>query len=286
MDATILVPTHRHAAFLPFALRSALDQEDATIEVFVVGDGVEDATRVIVESFAHDPRVRFFDLPKGPRNGEAYRHDVLQEANGRLITYLSDDDLLLRDHIAIMRTLLANADLAHSAPALLKPDDGLVYYPWDIANQDFVWLMHTGHNSMGLTSATHTSEAYLRLPHGWRTTPSGIETDRYMWMQWLEQPWVRAVTSRRLTHLQFPDPMWRDISDDERVDIVSTWLERSRRPGFRTEIDSMLEEAVVRAGERFRLKARRYQLALQSVQATRTWRLRERVFALRARKAS
>ena len=28
-DATILIPTHRHAAFLPFAVRSALAQEGA-----------------------------------------------------------------------------------------------------------------------------------------------------------------------------------------------------------------------------------------------------------------
>jgi glycosyltransferase involved in cell wall biosynthesis len=286
IDATIVVPTHRHAAFLPYALRSALDQEDAAVEVLVIGDGVEDATRTVVESFAGDPRVRFFDLPKGPRNGEAYRHSVLDEAKGRLVTYLSDDDLLLRDHVATMRTLLDNADLAHSAPALLKPEEGLVYYPWDLANPEFVWLMRTGHNSMGLTSATHSLEAYRRLPHGWRTTPAGIQTDRYMWMQWLEQPWVRAVTSRRLTHLQFPDPMWRGVAEEERVHAVASWLERSRQPDFRAELDAMLAESIVLAGERFRLKARRYQITLHAIQSTRTWRVRERVLGARRRRAS
>jgi len=101
-----------------------------------------------------------------------------------------------------------------------------------------------------------------------------------MWMQWLEQPWVRGVTSRRLTHLQFPDPMWDGMHESERVEVVASWFERSRQPGFRDEIDAMLEEAVIRAGERFRLKARRYQLALQTIQATRTWRLRERILPL------
>ncbi len=37
-DATILIPTFRHAALLPFSLRSALNQDDVEIEVFVVGD--------------------------------------------------------------------------------------------------------------------------------------------------------------------------------------------------------------------------------------------------------
>ncbi len=42
IDASILIPTHRHAALLPYAIRSALDQEGASVEVLVVGDGVED----------------------------------------------------------------------------------------------------------------------------------------------------------------------------------------------------------------------------------------------------
>jgi len=44
-DAAILIPTHRHAELLPFAVRSALGQVDADVEVLVVGDGVNDATR-------------------------------------------------------------------------------------------------------------------------------------------------------------------------------------------------------------------------------------------------
>src|SRR3989337_2748002 len=45
-DATILIPTFRHAALVPYSLRSALTQEGAVVEVFVVGDGVEEDTRV------------------------------------------------------------------------------------------------------------------------------------------------------------------------------------------------------------------------------------------------
>ena len=39
-DATILIPTHRHASLLPYAVRSALAQQGTSVEVFVVGDGV------------------------------------------------------------------------------------------------------------------------------------------------------------------------------------------------------------------------------------------------------
>ena len=69
-DVTILIPTYRHAALLPYAVTSALAQTGASFELFVVGDGVEDDTRAALEPFLSDPRVRFFDLPKGQRHGE------------------------------------------------------------------------------------------------------------------------------------------------------------------------------------------------------------------------
>ena len=84
-DATILIPTFRHAALVPFSVQSALDQEGATIEVFVVGDGVEDDTRAVLEPFAADERVRFFDFRKGERHGELHRHEALRRANGRIV---------------------------------------------------------------------------------------------------------------------------------------------------------------------------------------------------------
>jgi len=137
VDATILVPTHRHVPLLPHALASALDQEGATVELFVVGDGVEDATREVVGRHANDPRVRFFDFPKGPRNGEAYRHEVLQEAGGRIVCYLSDDDLLLRDHAAEMCRLLGEADFAHAVSARIRGDGELEVFPWNYGRPEF-----------------------------------------------------------------------------------------------------------------------------------------------------
>jgi hypothetical protein len=60
--------------------------------------------------------VRFFDFPKGERLGEAHRHVALQEPRGRIVTYLSDDDLLLPSHVAEMSRLLVDANFAHPIP--------------------------------------------------------------------------------------------------------------------------------------------------------------------------
>jgi len=78
IDATILIPTFRHAALLPYAVRSALDQDEASVEVFVVGDGVEDDTRAALEPFAADYRLRFSTSRRGrgTASSTATRHSA------------------------------------------------------------------------------------------------------------------------------------------------------------------------------------------------------------------
>jgi glycosyltransferase involved in cell wall biosynthesis len=278
VDATVLVPTFRHARLLPISLASALDQENASVEVLVVGDGVEDATRDVIARHADDPRVRFLDLPKGPRNGEAYRHEALAEARGRIVTYLADDDLLFRDHVATMLALLEDADFAHP-PATRFIGDELQFFPWSYARPEFREVGRVRMGSMGLTGAAHTLAAYRALPHGWRTTPAGMPTDHYMWLQWLAAPSMRFATSDRLTHLTFPDPTWKGFPEDERVAVLSEWFGRSRRPGFRVEADELFRRAVLRAAEDYHLWAWRERRAIATMRATRTWRMRERLVA-------
>lgn len=289
-DATILIPTFRHAALVPLSVRSALDQGGATVEVFVVGDGVEDETRAALEPFGDDERLRFLDFPKGERHGELHRHQALHEASGRIVCYLSDDDLLLRGHVAEMARLLENADFAHSVSARLAVDGTLEYFPWNLSRPEFVEVGLGRKASIGLTGTAHTLEAYRRLPHGWRTTPPGGPTDHYMWRQWLELPGFRGAMGDRLTYVTFPDPWWGQLSIEKRTTSLEDWLRRSREPAFAEELDALLQAAIRRAAEDYHLWARSEQLTVQAMRATRAWRLRERLVsaaplrALRARR--
>jgi GalNAc5-diNAcBac-PP-undecaprenol beta-1,3-glucosyltransferase len=284
VDASILIPTFRHVRLLPFALASALDQQGVSVEVLVVGDGVEDGTREVLARFADDPRIRFFDFPKGPRNGEAYRHEVLQEARGRIVAYLCDDDLLLVDHVATMSEVLADSDFAHPVTTRFTAEGELEYFPWNYERAEFREVGRNRKGSMGLTGVAHTLEAYRRLPHGWRTTPDGMPTDHYMWLQWLEAPGVRMALSERNTYLNFPDPFWRELPEDERARVLSLWFERSREPGFAEQADTMLAHAVRRAAEDYHLWAWRERNAAEELRGTRTWRARERLLAVRRRR--
>lgn len=284
-DATILVPTHDHAALLPFALRSALAQRGVEIELFVVGDGVGDDTRGALEAFLGDPRVRFFDRPKGERHGERLRHDALQESSAPVVCYLSDDDLLLPGHVAHMRSLLGGADFAHDAPVNVWPDGALRYNAVDLADARYVERLREGRIG-GLTGVSHTREAYERLPHGWRPAPARVPTDVHMWRQFATLPGFRAATGKRLTSLQFPSPLRAHMTMEERAEELERWEKRISEPGFPAELDELVAEATRQAALRLKLTAAGLENQLDAVRSTRWWRTRRAVAGLRPVRAA
>lgn len=280
-DATILTPTYRHAALLPFALRSALAQEGVEIELFVIGDGVEDDTREALEPFLADPRVRFFDRPKGERNGERSRHEALQESTAPIVCYLSDDDLLLPGHIRQMQHLLESANFAQDLPANVWPDGSIRYFAFDFGRPEFVQLLAEGRGGGGLTGFAHTRELYDRLPFGWRPAPPGKPSDIHMWQQFLTVPGFTGVTSDRLTTLGFPSPLRLHMTIEERVAELEHWEERIRDPRFPEELESITFTAARRAAERLKLKTVGLEAELERVRRTRWWRARRAVAELR-----
>jgi GalNAc5-diNAcBac-PP-undecaprenol beta-1,3-glucosyltransferase len=167
LAATVVVPTHDHGPTLLRSVGSALAQTVEDLEVFVIGDGVPALTREIVaELAAADERVRFFDNPKGPRHGEIYRHEALQQARGEIVCYLSDDDLWLPGHLEQLRDLLADADFAHASPLWIDTEGRP--RPWlvDLERPFYRELILSGENRIPLPCAGHTSALYRRLPAG------------------------------------------------------------------------------------------------------------------------
>jgi glycosyltransferase involved in cell wall biosynthesis len=303
IDATILIPTHDHAELVPFAVRSALGQTNAEVEVFVVGDGVADTTRNAIAPFVEDPRVTFFDNPKGERHGEAYRHVALQHARGHIVCYLSDDDLLLPDHVSELMGLLDGADFAHSAPFGIAVDGTLSFWPIDISRPEYQAMLARGKwNAISLTGAGHTLDAYRRLPNGWRPAPADVWTDLHMWRQFLTLPGFRGRTGTRLTALHFPSPDRADLSPDQRREELAQWWERLGRVGVSDELDREASDAARRAAVALQACAHHLERELavsnealrdneralleltdlvEVIQGTRTWRARDAVLRFR-----
>lgn len=280
-DATILIPTHRHAALLPFALRSALAQEDAEVEVFVVGDGVEDDTRAAIEPFLADRRVRFFDFPKGERHGERHRHEALRESTAPIVCYLSDDDLMLPGHVVQMRRLLEDADLACDLPVTVWTDETLRYWTFNLGRPEFHELLAAGRGALGLTGSAHTMDVYERLPLGWHAAPAGVPTDVHMWRQFLSLPGLRTAMGDRLTTLVFPSPQRKHMTDAERVAELEAWASRAADSEFPDRVQALAAAATRDRCERLKLRTLHLERELERIQATRWWRARRLVAELR-----
>jgi hypothetical protein len=269
--AAILIPTHDHAATLDLAVRSALEQTVTEIEVVVIGDGVGDDTREVVDGLVReDSRVRFLDLPKGPNHGELHRGTAVEGTEAEIVCYLCDDDLLLPEHVESMAGLLAGADLVNSQNGCLRRDGGWRPYFSDLSSARFrEWTTRPQRGGVSLTGTAHTVAAYRRLPHGWRTAPEGREPDHYMWEQFLAEPWVRAVTATRVTAVQFPSHLEGRgaLAPAERRAELEAWLASIGEPGGRQRFEEAVQRAVMAEATREQQQRDEFEVALSETQA-------------------
>lgn len=244
LAATIVIPTHDHGDTLRLTVASALTQTVSDIEVFIIGDGVPDATKPIVQAIADsDERVTFVDYPKHARRGEPYRHEALQHAQGDIVCYLCDRDLWLPNHLELLRDLLRDADFAHTLSGHIMPGGELKMFPTNLSLRPFRELQLSGTNRVALSCAGHTMSLYRRLPHGWRETPQGIYTDLYMFEQILRLPECRAASGTWPTALTFPSPPRKGWSSEQRVAEMQQWADRIATAEGRSAVCTQLLEA-------------------------------------------
>jgi predicted SAM-dependent methyltransferase len=87
-----VIPTYNDRINLPRAVASALGQEGVDVEVILVDDLSDAATRELITSMAAtDPRIRSFLLPANGGQGQA-RNIGAMLARSRFVTFLDQDD--------------------------------------------------------------------------------------------------------------------------------------------------------------------------------------------------
>jgi len=307
---TVIVPTHNHASTVDLACRSVLAQSVRQLELVVIGDGVTPEVRAAVATLLGDERVRFIDGAKSSSRAEQVRHQVIARAASPYICYLGDDDIMLPDHLAATLDRLEEVDFTHPLPVFIDRQGALGAHLTDLAEPRCrLWHQHPFRNAVSLTGVGHRLEAYRKLPHGWRETPSGRWSDHYMWQQWFATPGLKYATGDRLTVLKFEAADRTDTTGAQRRAEIVAWLQRSRQPGFDTWLADQAAGAIRRAAIELRLdldfqtdqftlvrdamaereaslRAELAQLSdraaeataeTRAIQASRTWRIRNRL---------
>jgi hypothetical protein len=271
--ATVLIPTHEHVETLRHAVAGVQQQSLQDFELFIVGDGVADATRaVIAELSATDGRIQFFDFPKGPRRGEIHRHQALQHAKGRFVAYLGDDDCWMPNHLEVLDALLIDADFGHTLQVGIDHNSQIVVLPADLQNPAFRSRMLTElFNRFDFTFAGHTLVAYHRLPHGWRTTPPEFPwTDLYMWRQFLAEPWCRARSAMIPTGINTWTHQRPHLTDQQRADDLAYWCDRAATPAFREGLWRTIAECFARESVAYEHDARRCMAEISRLEVERS----------------
>ncbi len=226
---TIVLPTTTdRGPLLPLVVAQVQLQTLSDWELFIIGDGVNQATRETIEQLCtSDSRLRFFDHPKHARRGEPRRHRALSEARGRNVAYLCDRDLWLPDHLAHLESALSDADWAHTRRLTMRPQgDCILSINCDLSDPAQRSFIATTDCCVGMSCVGHRLQSYRRLPHGWRETPQGTKTDHYMWMQFLNDP------SNRLRSVQWPTVLYYNRGAHpgwptaQRHAELKSWLER------------------------------------------------------------
>lgn len=175
---TLLMPTHSRVDVIGYAIRSILAQTMSDFELLVVGDGCAEGTREVVESF-QDARVRFFDLPKAPYYGYANRNIVLHEAKGKYISYPSDDDLMLPDHLEnLVNAMDSGAIFAHSSALWISTDGIIAPFSTDLTIESHRARFMRG-NSLCAGSIMYRADALERIDAWPEDVPSAAD-----WILW------------------------------------------------------------------------------------------------------
>jgi glycosyltransferase involved in cell wall biosynthesis len=116
LRTTVVVPCYNHAAFLPFAVRSLLDQSLPRFDTILVDDCSQDGTGGLLEDLAEQLRARgTVTVARHDRNqGQAATlNEAIRLASTPLVTVLNDDDWLSADTlVAVLDVLRDDAAIA------------------------------------------------------------------------------------------------------------------------------------------------------------------------------
>lgn len=101
---SVVIPTKERCETLKYVLETALNQSSDDYEI-VVGDNFsQDDTKLVVESFA-DPKLKYFNTGRRLAMCDNWEY-ALNHASGQYIIFIGDDDGLMPNAVAKLRTFI------------------------------------------------------------------------------------------------------------------------------------------------------------------------------------
>lgn len=90
---SVIMPAYNHENYIGESIESVLSQTYKNIELVILNDGSADGTTSVIESYAKaNPQIRFIDKPNNEGTVAAL-NELIGEASGDYIVWLSSDDV-------------------------------------------------------------------------------------------------------------------------------------------------------------------------------------------------
>ncbi|SCG74683.1 glycosyltransferase family 2 protein [Micromonospora inositola] len=222
-DVSVVIPTCDRPELVTRAVRSALAQTVDTIEVIVVIDGGDEATRAALAAIADD-RLRLIPLPE--RGGAPNARNVgVREATAAWTAFLDDDDEWLPEKLAVQLDLAraARAPLPIIASQLFNrtpraefvlprrlPDPGEPICEYLTVRRG---LFH-GDGFIQTSTILAPTELLRRVPFT-------VGLRRQQELDWT----LRAVSHDDVELVMAPEPLviWHQDEDRPRISLQSPW---------------------------------------------------------------
>lgn len=262
---TILLAIHRPPHMLPFAVASVLGQQRRDFELFIICDGAPPETVSCAEELSRtDPRIKVFVHAKGARSGELYRDQALQQARGRFVCHIGDDDLWLPNHLSEMEKLLEAVDFGNVLHVEVDTGGEVAVLAGDLGNSETRRrMLDRTFNIFGLTAAGYRLAAYRALPVGWSPAPADVAVDLHMWRKFLAQTGLRFGTRAAVTSVKFAAGSRRDWSIERRAAEVADWAPRVSDPDIHAFLTQRALQRLNAMADRLERGSNRLQAKLQ-----------------------
>lgn len=227
---SIIIRTYAgRIAWLKESVRSALNQTYPKLEIIVVEDGTSESADYIESlssSLAAEQSIVYLTQKK---LGKSHSGNLaLQAANGFLIGFLDDDDLLFPSHLEVLcsaldidETAVGVYSLAWEAHSTTKSDHTYTEHYFDVPTHTrtpFIRSKLEQYNFLPIQSVLFRREAYEE--HG------GFDTQRHYLEDW--ELWLRYTRDKELLFVPKITSMYRTPADPyERILRVSHESRRS-----------------------------------------------------------
>jgi glycosyltransferase involved in cell wall biosynthesis len=225
-DVSVVVPTCNRPRLATRAVQSALAQTHRDIEVVVVIDGPDDATRTALSDIADD-RIRVIVLPERRKAPNA-RNVGAREARGRWTAFLDDDDEWLPGKLAVQLKLAAGARAACPviATRLISrtPRADTIMprrlpTPAEPLSEYFTVRRGLFYGDGFIQTSTIMAPTELV-----RRVPFTVGLRRQQELDWV----LRAVRDGDVELLYAPEPLvvWHQDEDRDRISLEMPWAEQ------------------------------------------------------------